>query len=208
MMLDYGCGDGGFDEILPDRISRGSWMGLYGKKGDIGLDYNANKIANAKANIKNGSRFILCDGKHTHLLSNSVDSLHCYCTLHHMDDWRAGVKEIVRILKPGGEYYVVETVDNNPVYKLARHTVGKWRDDEITSFFTSYELLDLFREGTHIDSVKYYHRFLLSDFLYNFRREPQISLHANLWFDKLLQRIGLDQYLCVSTVIRGHKNEE
>ncbi len=38
----------------------------------------------------------------------SVDAVFDFGTLHHLEDWRRGLSEIARVLKPGGHFYVEE----------------------------------------------------------------------------------------------------
>jgi len=205
MMMDFGCGDGGFDEILPDRLHRGSWLALYGNNQSCGIDHNRTKIERARATIKNGTDFHVCDGARLPFAANSIDYIHDYGTLHHMDDYKAGISEIVRVLKSGGELYMVETVDNDMVYKTARRIWGKWRDDKIVSPFTSDDLEDLLRPHFAKFETEYYHRFILSDFLYNYKLEPRASLYLNHWYSHFLKWAGLDQDMCCHVVIRGIK---
>ena len=204
-MLDFGCGDGGFDEILPDRLHRGSWLGIYGGKGAYGIDINKKRIEKARITINNGTVFHACDGSQLPFASNSVNFIHCYGALHHMDDYTQGIKEMVRILRSCGSIYMVETVDNDFFYRIARRIWGKWRGDDIKSWFTSYDLEDVLRQDIRITSVEYYHRFVVSDLLYNFKLEPTISLHINQAYSGILKALGIDQACCCHVVIRGMK---
>ncbi len=205
MMLDFGCGDGGFDEILPDRLHRGSWLALYGNNQSCGIDYNRSKIEKARTAIKNGTNFHVCDGSKLPFASNSIDMVHDYGTLHHMANYKAGIHEITRVLKSGGKLYMVETVDNDLLYKIARRIWGKWRDDPIASPFTSDDLEDLLRPHFARFELEYFHRFILSDLLYNYRIEPVASLYLNHWYSWVLQKVGVDQAMCCHVVIKGIK---
>jgi ubiquinone/menaquinone biosynthesis C-methylase UbiE len=205
--LDFGCGDGGYDEITEDRLHRGSWLENFGGDGAIGIDYNLEKVRSASKYITNGTNFIVADGQCLPFQDNTFDLVHCYGTLHHMDDYSKGIWEIIRVLKSGGKFYLVETVDNDLVYKIARRIWGQWRDDKISSFFTSDDIEDKVRVfGGIITETRYYHRFILSDFLYNYKKEPMFSLRLNHIYSELLRHIGLDQASACDVMIRGVKS--
>ncbi|CAN5276062.1 N/A [soil metagenome] len=41
----------------------------------------------------------------------SVDGVFCFAVLHHVDDWRAAVAEVGRVLRPGGRFFFDEVTD-------------------------------------------------------------------------------------------------
>jgi ubiquinone/menaquinone biosynthesis C-methylase UbiE len=205
IILDFGCGNGGFDEILPDRLHVGSWLQLNGGINAYGVDYNSKKIEEASVSITNGTKFYICDCSNLPFNDNSVDSVHCWGTLHHMKNYHDGIIEIFRVLKAGGKFYFVETVDNDCIYKFARRIWGKWQGDEIYSKFTSMELEeDIYKYSTVLD-IKYYHRFLISEVFRSFRKEPILSLYINNWYSMLLRVLKLDKKCCCHFMISGIK---
>lgn len=92
-VLDAGCGGGRYSA---------AWSKL-GAKSVTGLDFSEENIATARERMRlNNVTF-----KHGNVLDmpfedNSYDVVFCNGVLHHTPDWKRGVGEIVRVLKPGG----------------------------------------------------------------------------------------------------------
>ena len=86
-VLDVGVGEGRFSEYF----SHARYLGVDFGKGDAGWDYTALDV--------NG------DVLHLPIASNSVDHVVCTQTLEHVRDPQQVIREIGRILKPGGSLF-------------------------------------------------------------------------------------------------------
>ena len=63
---------------------------------------------------------------------NSYDAAFDFNVLHHMPDWQSGVSEIARVLRPGGKFYLLETLRfflNNPINRVLMKHPRKNRFD-------------------------------------------------------------------------------
>ncbi len=100
--LDAGCGTGFLLRHLP--------------KGAIGLDINAQNIAQAKKNVPDAA-LIVADITNIPYPSNMFDTIVCSEVLDRLPDSKRAIKEILRVLKPGG--VLIGTVPReNPLWRL------------------------------------------------------------------------------------------
>jgi SAM-dependent methyltransferase len=195
-VLDFGCGDGGFDEILPDRLHLGSWLGNNGHDEAWGIDINPAKIEVAKTRITNGAKLRVMDGCDTYFDNDFFDVVHCWGVLHHIEKFEQAILEISRILKPGGILYLTESVDNNPAFFGARRLWCSWQGDKINGFFTTRRLRRNLLPYFEIVHEDYYYRALISDVLRNYHKEPAISLKVNHALSKAFTKMGIAERMC------------
>ncbi|MDA8156229.1 MAG: class I SAM-dependent methyltransferase [Actinomycetota bacterium] len=59
---------------------------------------------------------------------NSFDAVFAFGVIHHMEDWRKAIREIKRVLRPGGEFFFDELLagflTSFPTHMLTRHPEG------------------------------------------------------------------------------------
>ena len=123
MILDFGCGDGHrWDENSDDVI---------------GMDINLNRLSKAKSRIL----VVQCDGRFLPFRSCTFSSVISDSVLEHIRDYTRAVSEIRRVLDVGGTCKILQPVDNDPIFILARRVVRNWRGDKAYSYFTSGQLL-------------------------------------------------------------------
>lgn len=92
-VLDFGCGDGFFCETV------------FGKGFvDRGLDLSNNRRATLAKKKNTYGKVVLYDGGHIPLPSNSFSTVISNCVLEHIPDISRSLKEIHRVLKPGGHF--------------------------------------------------------------------------------------------------------
>ncbi len=172
--LDFGCGNGGFpggDAVHPR--DRGSWLEKNGDENTIALDINQYAIAEAKRRIKNGTQFVISDGRLMPFKDGSFDYIHEWGTLHHIKDYQVAIAEIARVLKRGGVFVACETIDNDFFYALCRTIAGSWKGNRIESRFDSDRLLADLGQHFEIQKVEYWYRPLILDFpAYFFEKYP------------------------------------
>ena len=73
----------------------------------------------------------------------SQDVVYIQHVLHHLGDVTRALREVVRVLRPGGYLFLVETVEDNPLIRLGRNVYPRWLGDPVTARFTYSELLAL-----------------------------------------------------------------
>jgi ubiquinone/menaquinone biosynthesis C-methylase UbiE len=66
-------------------------------------------------------RLLAGDAQHLPYLSASFEAVFNYGIVHHLEDWQSGIREVARVLKPGGVFYFEEIYPPlyaNPLFKL------------------------------------------------------------------------------------------
>ena len=133
VILDFGCG-GGLNTLL---------IGKKCKK-IIGLDINYQSIYNAKnlsdctKQIK--SEFICAKLEEAAFTKNLFDKIFSFCVIEHVEDFDSTVKEIFRILKPGGQF--IFSVDSLSTIKNDEIINKHKKDHYVKKYFKSDELKD------------------------------------------------------------------
>ena len=98
-MLDIGCGTG----YLIDKLSK-EYRAIF-----IGLDLSPEMIKQANnKNIKN-AEFIEGKADEIPFKDNTFDIITCSQSFHHYPDTDKAIKEVYRVLKPGGLYILSDT---------------------------------------------------------------------------------------------------
>jgi ubiquinone/menaquinone biosynthesis C-methylase UbiE len=204
--LDIGCGSGGFTEIQNGkRTTAASWLELHGDSDSVGVDIDEKLIEKAKQRITNGTRFLAADARNLPFEDNSFDYIHMSGVLHHMSQYETAIREMARVLKSGGGLYLMESVDNNPVFALTRRAIGKWDHVNVESYFKTDELISELSQYFQINKQNYYWRSTVSDIASYFGREPRVSLIANQKANIVINRVGLGKAMCCHFVIEATK---
>lgn len=101
--LEIGCGRGAgaviiMDTFAPSRIDA--------------LDIDAEMLSLARhaqtARRVAGLTFLAADAQTLPYLDGSFDAVFNFGIVHHLEDWQSGIREISRVLKPGGAFYFEE----------------------------------------------------------------------------------------------------
>ena len=111
-VLDLGCGTG----ILLGRLSERYRL-------VVGLDLSHEMLLGFDpTTTAPGAHVGLVRGDMTTLpfADRSVDLVFCRSALHHMDDEIGVLREVRRVLRPGGRLVVGEPANDNPLFRLAR----------------------------------------------------------------------------------------
>ena len=102
-LLNVGCGTGGFNEV-----ARGAGVDAWG------LDAAAE--ATTIATLRTPGRILCAAAEQLPLSTGGFDLVYCYSTLEHVADAGRAVREMVRVLRPGGVLYL--------------HTPNRWACSE------------------------------------------------------------------------------
>ena len=115
-VLEIGCGDGGGAGIF----SRVFAPGLY-----HGLDVDPAMIRVASKRLAGplgrNTAFVLGDAERLPYGTDAFDAVVNFGIIHHLPDWRRGVAELARVLRPGGAFYFEEIYPPlyaNPLFRV------------------------------------------------------------------------------------------
>ena len=142
-VLEYGCFNGwaipGLAQCAPRRI--------------LGIDLSENAIADAKRSHGSVADFGVMDGHHLALADASLDVVVGRAILHHLE-FDTAIREVHRVLKPGGHAVFSEPLRDNPAGKLVRLLTPKARTrDELPLSRAQIRRADkLFSERRHFFS--------------------------------------------------------
>ena len=109
-ILDLGCGEGRFSRILAQRGGR-----------TVGIDPIRRLVKEAQRHASGVERYAMASGEQLPFADQSFDAVVAYLCLIDIPDFRAAIRESVRVLRPGG-VMLVANVSNlasssgNPVY--------------------------------------------------------------------------------------------
>lgn len=113
-ILDFGCGDGFFAKTV------------FGKgKIEVGLDLAINKRTNEAVKDKIYKKLILYDGIKIPFKNNYFHTIISNCVLEHIPDLKNSIKEIYRVLKPGGYFLTTVMTDNWEKFLLGKKIFGE-----------------------------------------------------------------------------------
>jgi ubiquinone/menaquinone biosynthesis C-methylase UbiE len=126
--LEIGCGRGAgacmlLKEFLPAAIHA------------MDLDEDMIREARGYVNEVQKQRIHLYVGDTMHLpyRDRAVDAVFGFGVLHHLPDWRGGIREIARVLKPGGVYFLEEFYPPFYLNFLVRRLVTHPEEDRFFS---------------------------------------------------------------------------
>ena len=115
MVLDYGCFTGDlYPQLAPHRPAR-----------IVGIDISTQGIETARARFP-AAEYSAMDAHRTTFADATFDLVVGRSILHHLD-WEVAIREVSRILKPGGVAVFTEPLGGNPAAKLIRKLTPKAR---------------------------------------------------------------------------------
>lgn len=127
--VDIGCGRG-------DNLRR---LVRYGGQA-VGIEPSLERARAARAI----GPAIVAVGEQVPLADERFDLVYVSHVLHHANDVEAVLRESYRMLVPGGLLFVIETIDDSPLMRLARALQPSWDDDEVLNRFRYADLVSAF----------------------------------------------------------------
>jgi ubiquinone/menaquinone biosynthesis C-methylase UbiE len=135
-MLDIGCGSG---------WALGQASKLVNDKGTFfGVDLSSRMIERAQENFKGRENFhfIIANAEEIPLEGNSFDIIICTNSFHHYLHPEKALKEMHRLLKQGGEIYILDPTVDNWFFKIISKTF-KLFDPAQVKLYNTKELQEL-----------------------------------------------------------------
>lgn len=105
-VLELGCGTGEFTRRVAPQGAR-----------LVALDLSADLLAKARARVPSGARFLRGDAHRLPFRAGAFDAVYGCSILHHLDV-EAALREVRRVLRPGGRLVVSEPNLLNPQVAL------------------------------------------------------------------------------------------
>src|SRR5262249_31331452 len=102
-LLNVGCGTGGFN-VAAARA--GASRGGGGASGGVDASVEAVAICQIKRSLGSGGRYAAAEAEHLPFRAASFDLLACISTIEHVRDVGAALREMVRVLRPGGTLFI------------------------------------------------------------------------------------------------------
>lgn len=132
-VLDLGCGRG-------DNLRRLVRYGGRAKGVEPAIERARRALKVAPTAVAMGEAIPLRD--------ESFEMVYVSHVLHHAQDLDGVLRESHRLLLPGGLFFVIETIDDSPLMRLARAVEPRWENDEVLNRFRFKDLIgELERHG-------------------------------------------------------------
>jgi ubiquinone/menaquinone biosynthesis C-methylase UbiE len=174
LILDFGCGSGQV------------WAGK--EEPVLGIDINVRRLKVAKGRIQ----VVCCDGRVLPFRDCSFQRVIANSVLEHIPGYWRALAEIKRVLNEEGRCTIVQPVDNDPLFFLARRVAGTWNSDKIYSKFTSGSLLLLMSGPFKIHSVNYIPNSPLAGVFGFFNRKtPHILSSLDRVYERFSRTTGI-----------------
>ncbi|MCP5067113.1 MAG: class I SAM-dependent methyltransferase [bacterium] len=121
--LEVGCGRGVGAEIILDRFGADRVEAL-------DLDPRMARLANRRLVTRgNAVRVAVGDATQIAAPDGRYDAAFDFGILHHIPIWRDALREIYRVLKPGGRFYAEEVLEHALENRLLAHLFEHPRED-------------------------------------------------------------------------------
>ena len=115
-VLEIGCGDGGGAAIFARRFVPSLYHGL-----DVDPAMVRVAAGRRKSPQWDNRLFVLGDAERLPYPDAAFDAVVNFGIIHHLPDWRRGVAEVARVLRPGGAFYFEEIYPPlyaNPLFRV------------------------------------------------------------------------------------------
>jgi SAM-dependent methyltransferase len=143
--------DGG--RVLDLGCASGSNFGRLRSAGAsvVGVDVSLARLRVARASCPVAQGI----GERLPFRDRTFDLVYVSHVLHHAADHRRVLGECHRVLRGGGRLFLIETVDDHPLMRLARNIRPEWDSDEVRSRFRFADLAgDVRATGFRIEAAR------------------------------------------------------
>ena len=145
---------------------------VLGEERVVGIDINSTRLRAAKGKIQ----VVCCDGRFLPFRDNVFRRIIAESVLEHIQGYQKALREIKRVISEGGSCRIVQPVDNDPIFFVARRVARSWQHDRVYSKFTSGLLLRLMSGPFIIASVSYLSNSPLAGIFGFFNRKTPLLL--------------------------------
>lgn len=143
VVLDVACGPGNTTRTLVDRVGADGLA--------IGVDSSSTMLAQAVRETPEGSpvSYVRADAVDLPFAAGTFDAVSCYGALYLIDDPVGALREMIRVLRPGGRIAVLTTCARGPA-AVRRAEVAASRLAPLR-LFDADEITDVMREAGLVD---------------------------------------------------------
>jgi ubiquinone/menaquinone biosynthesis C-methylase UbiE len=140
LVLDNGCGIGYLMNFVPPERT-------------VGFDISSRMLDKAKGKME---LLVRGDSQKLPFRDESFDVIVCRSLVHHLPDPQAGIDEMDRVLKPGGEIVFAEPIKSLLSGLPRKLTNGGDHFSELHKDFKQKELIDMIGSRFDIDVVSHF----------------------------------------------------
>jgi ubiquinone/menaquinone biosynthesis C-methylase UbiE len=181
-LLEVGCGTGRILSTIHERDPRLKLSGV---------DISKTQISIARRECK-GIAFLLATAERLPFRDNSFDYVIFMDVIEHVENPDTMLREIHRVLKPGGYLYGGSPAEGHGIYWLSKKIFGRHFKEEVIGHIQQYTVADLHRRvrkaGLRIQYTKYSYHVLGSIMDYSLftlmlnRRIKELFLEKNQYW--------------------------
>ncbi len=207
-VLDVGCG-------LGDDVRRMARLVAPGGRA-VGLDASRGLLSKARPRGAEPGAFVLSDARRMPFADGSFDRCRTERTLQHLPDPAGAVREMARVLKPGGvmlaydndwETFSVDSRDPETAAALRRFWRDSFRSGRVGASLGGYFRDAGLRDVRVVSATSVIRDFGLADRLYNLRETARRAAERGLieaaagreWVADLLARSARGRFACSLT---------
>jgi ubiquinone/menaquinone biosynthesis C-methylase UbiE len=135
-ILEIGCGSGSGAKLISQKFRSHKIHAI---------DFDEKMIAIARRKISDEKiEFAVGDATNLQFENASFDAVFDFATLHHVENWKKALREIHRVLRPGGEFLIEEFSR-----EFFESLFGK-----IVNFFAPHKVEKIFRRDEFFATAK------------------------------------------------------
>jgi ubiquinone/menaquinone biosynthesis C-methylase UbiE len=132
-VLDVGCGTGALLEAI---------LVAHPAARVMGLDLSPEMLGVARERLSDMAELLVGDAEHLPLSDGDVDLVVCVDSLHHYPDPRAALREMARVLRPGGGLVIGDWRARTPLRQLMNVLLPRTPGGDVR-IYTGRELTEL-----------------------------------------------------------------
>jgi ubiquinone/menaquinone biosynthesis C-methylase UbiE len=118
--LEIGCGIGAGVPIILEH---------FGATSVDAFDLDPDLVEQARERVGSRANFWVGSATEVPVRAATYDSVFAFGVLHHLPDWRAGLAECVRVLRPGGVMFAEESYANFITHPMWRRVMDHPQED-------------------------------------------------------------------------------